>query len=335
MKINIKRLSELTGFSQATVSNALNNKKGVNRQTAEEILRVAKEQGYLSESKISKVRLVIYKKTGLVVSDTPFFSSLIEGVETESRRSGLEMTITNLNKNNSEYEGLLRSILNDTTCAILLLATELTEEDAKVFRQTASPLVIIDSWFEEADFNSVLMNNQDSACRAVEYLIEKGHTRIGYLKGSMRIQNFMLRESGFRRALWKHSLEGNEAYDICLTPTMDGAYEDMCRYLDGKPDLPTAFFADNDIIALGAVKALKEQGYKIPRDVSIVGFDDMPFSRVASPSLTTVKVCKQEIGTIAVRRLLEMMKSRDNIVTKVQVCNEFVERDSVRDLLEE
>ena len=98
MKINIKTISELTGFSQATVSNALNNKRGVNKETAERILAVAREHGYLPELKIDNIKLVIYKKQGVVVSDTPFFSALIEGVEAESRSAGYETTICNLNQ---------------------------------------------------------------------------------------------------------------------------------------------------------------------------------------------------------------------------------------------
>ncbi|MEG1427702.1 MAG: substrate-binding domain-containing protein, partial [Oscillospiraceae bacterium] len=97
------------------------------------------------------------------------------------------------------------------------------------------------------------------------------------------------------------------------------------------PKLPTAFFADNDIIALGAMKALCENGYKIPEDISVIGFDDLPFGAISSPSLTTIRVYKQEMGQTAVRRLIETIKNESSIKTKIQVCNTFVERDSVRD----
>ena len=105
----------------------------------------------------------------------------------------------------------------------------------------------------------------------------------------------------------------------------------MSAYLDTKPKLPTAFAADNDIIALGAMKALKEHGFKIPRDISIIGFDDVPFCEISSPALTTIRVFKQEMGQMAVKQLLGKIKSESYIKTKIQICTEFVERKSVRD----
>ena len=97
--------------------------------------------------------------------------------------------------------------------------------------------------------------------------------------------------------------------------------------------MPTAFFADNDMIALGCIKAFEEYGYRVPEDISVIGFDDLPFCEISTPRLTTIKVYKYEMGQLAVRRLIELMKDGNSkINTKTQVCTEFVERDSVADL---
>jgi len=332
MKISIKQISELSGFSPATVSNVLNNKKGVNKDTVELIMKIAKEAGYLNERRINSIKLVVYKKSGAVISDTPFFSSLIEGVERGGRACGYETAICNLVRDSSEFDQLLEQILNDHTSGILLLGTELAEEDMEVFKRAVAPVVVLDSWFENMAFDSVLINNTDSICNAVHYLIKMGHTEIGYLKGNFPIQNFYYREMGYRRALGRAGIPVNESYLLKLTPTMDGAYKDMSDYLDKSPILPTAFAADNDIIALGAMKALKEHGFKIPKDISIIGFDDVPFCEISSPALTTIRVFKQEMGQMAVKQLLGKIKSESYIKTKIQICTEFVERKSVRDL---
>lgn len=335
MKINIKTISELTGFSQATVSNALNNKRGVNRETAERILAVAREHGYLPELKIDNIKLVIYKKDGMVVSDTPFFSALIEGVESESRSAGFETTICNLNRKDPDFEAMRDQLLSDPNCAVLLLATEMEEEDIKPFENALAPIVVLDSWFEEMTFDSVLISNTDSVCHAVKHLMAKGHKKIGYLRGSVRIKNFYYRDMGYQRALGSGGVPMDPRYTVTLTPTMEGAYEDMRSYLKGQPELPTAFFADNDIIALGAMRALQESGFRVPQDVSVIGFDDLPFGTISYPALTTIRVHKQEMGRVAVRRLVEIMKNDCEVKTKIQVCNTFVERDSVRDLTAE
>lgn len=329
MKASIKAISEITGFSPATVSNALNNKKGVSRETAKQILTVAKEYDYFPEPKIDNIKLVIYKWDGIIVSDTPFFSAIIGGIEGEARKAGYETTICNLSPRNEDFSDVRDQLLNDPNSALLLLATEMDEQDAKPFANAVAPLVMIDNWFEDTIFDSILIDNTDMACTAVKYLIAKGHREIGYLKGNIRIKNFFYREEGYKRALATSGVELNRAYSFLLTPTMEGAYVDMLKLIEQRRPLPTAFFADNDIIAFGAMRALQEKGFRIPEDVSVVGFDDMPFCTVSKPSLTTIRVPKEEIGRIAVRKLLDNMQHSPGARTKVQVCSTFIERDSV------
>lgn len=332
MKANIKTISEITGFSQATVSNALNGKRGVSKETSDKVFAVARETGYITESRVKNIKLVIYKNSGIVVSDTPFFSSLIEGIESESRNAGYETTVLNLYRTAPDFDNLLSGLLNDPSSAIILLATEMEEEDILPFTQAVSPVIVVDNWFEKNIFNSILQSNTDSVCAAVESLIGKGHKKTGYLKGNLRIKNFTYRENGYKRAMDRHALPVEEKYEFELTPTMDGAYEDMKKHLQSSPEMPTAFFADNDILALGAMKALKESGYKIPQDISIIGLDDMPFCTISSPALSTIRVQKTELGRTAVRRLLEVINRKDTAKLKIQVCDEYIERDSVRDL---
>lgn len=332
MKVSIKKLSEITGFSQATVSNALNNKRGVNKETSEKIFAAARENGYNLESHIKNIKLVIYKNSGVIVSDTPFFSALIEGIESESRSAGYETTVLNLYRNAPDFDTLLSVLLNDQNSAIILLATEMKEEDIIPFTQAVSPVVVVDNWFEKNIFNSVLQSNTDSVYAAVSNLIEKGHEKIGYLKGNIRIKNFTFREAGYNLAMTNNKLPIEDKYTFLLTPTMEGAHEDMKGLLKDSPEMPTAFFADNDNIALGVMKALKEAGYKIPRDISIIGLDDMPFCTISSPALSTIKVQKTELGRTAVRRLLEIIDKKDTAKLKIHVCDEYVERESVRDL---
>lgn len=332
MKPNIKQLSELTGFSPATVSNALNRKKTVNSETASLIWQAAQQTGYRQTTRISKICLVVCRKHGQIVSDSPFFSSLISGVETECSSLGYATIISHLDMQAADYEHQLHKILNDRTSANLILATEFNEEDARQFTGALTPLVLLDCWLESMDFDTVSIDNTDSTYIATSYLIEKGHTQIGYLKSKTEIQNFRFREFGYRRALLGHQMTIEPAFTLELDPSMDGARRDMTEILAAKPQLPTAFVADNDNIALGACKALQDAGYRIPEDVSIIGFDDIPFCEIASPPLTTVRVFKQEMGAAAVRRLADLLANERKICTKTQICTEFIERSSVKEI---
>ena len=155
-------ISQITGYSQSTISNVLNNKKGTNRQTAEEILRVAREIGYLSTSKIENIKLVFYKKSGEVLTETPLINDLIDGIVEEARENGLNTILFNIQENESDFEEKFASLFSDRNSGIILLATELNEEDIRPFQNLTCPLVILDAWFDRFLFDTVLMNNYDS-----------------------------------------------------------------------------------------------------------------------------------------------------------------------------
>lgn len=331
MKVSVRKISEITGFSPATVSNALNHKRGVNKETAEAILKVADELGYRAEEKIKKIRFVIFRRNGLIIDDSTFHSSVIEGVERQAKLMGYETLFCYVDINNPEYNVQLDEILMDTESVIVLLGTEMMEEDYGPFVRARNRLILLDGWSDRYSFDGVLISNTDSAAKAVEYLADHGHREIGYIRGDFRIQAFRYREIGYYRVMEKRGLSVCPEYIATVGTKVESAYEKMCEYLHNVKTLPTAFFADNDTIAIGAMRALKEFGYKIPRDVSIVGFDNVSFGAMAEPALTTVHVYKQEMGETAVRELLFSIENKNKIHLKIQVCTDFVERDSVCD----
>ena len=333
MKISIRDLSRMTGFSPATISNALNHKKGVSKETAEEVFRVARETGYLSSNAVTKIRLLIFKKNGRIVEDTPFFQSLIEGFEEECHRLGYEMVISRADYRDPGYERQVRELLGEQGAAVVVLGTEMMDGDLEPYRNAPCPLVLLDHWSEAMNFNAVLINNADAARMMTDHLLDNGHTEVGYLRGNFRIKGFRSRFVGFQTALKKRKLPYREEYTVTLGTSLNTAYQDMLDYLEKKPKLPTAFFADNDMIALGAMKALQEKGYRVPDDVSIGGFDDLPFSEICSPALTTLRVPNREMGKMAVRRVAEMIEGiAADAIIKTQVCPKIVYRSTVKRL---
>lgn len=335
MKINIKTISEETGFSPATVSNALNHKRGVNPKTSEIILRKAAELGYFTENRHSKVKFIIFKKTGKIVDDTPFFPALIAGVEDECRLQGLEMVLCNLDLRRPDYQEQIAKLQSDQTCLNILLGTEIMEEDAGVISGFVSPIVVIDYWNDEMSFTGIQINNEDAVQTAISHLLKMGHRRIGYLAGNIRIHPFEMRKRGFFRSMDAAGIPVLDRDVLLLGTTMDTAYADMKQYLSEGPELASAYFADNDMIALGAVRALSDSGLRVPDDVSVIGFDDLPFSAVSFPPLTTLRVPKDEIGREAVLALLQISRTDMTAKLKIQVCPVFIERDSVRCLCKE
>lgn len=332
MKSNIKTISELTGFSQATVSNVLNNKKNVKNTTADRIIQTAQKIGYLSVNKIDSIRIVMYKKTGQILTETPLINELIEGVESEAQNNNLPTMVCTLKEGEPDFESKMKEILCARDSGIVLLATEMDWKDLERFESIKKRLIVVDAFFREGDFDSLLMDNMDSFYNSVLYLYKKGHRNIKMIDSRIEIRNFTYRRLGFKSAMADLNLKTDENTFIKLHPTMLGAYHDMQEYLTVNKELPSAFCAINDIIALGAMKAIQEFGYKIPEDVSIIGFDNMPYGDITSPGLTTVNILKKEMGEMAVRRLLTKCEQNDCIVQTIQLQTRLVERQSVKEI---
>ena len=332
--MNVKRLSELSGFSPATVSNALNGKRGVSAATREKIVQLARESGYLKEEEETAgreglIRVVTYRDSGKVFSDSPFFSSLLEGIENECHALRLETAVVNLYRHEPDYEARLAELLSDEETGILLIGTELRPEDARPFAEAAAPLVLLDCWLPGVPLQSVLMENEFSVHRVVDHLVREGHRRIGYLRSSVRIENFVQRERGLLEGLRAHGLTLDEHDIIEVPPSIVGACDAMRKALDSGHAMPTAFFADNDMIALGAMQTMQASGWRIPQDISIIGFDDITFSAAFTPGLTTVHVPKKELGRVAVRRLVDIMQHPATATARLVMDSNLVVRGSV------
>lgn len=336
MKTIMQDIAKIAGVSPGTVSNALNDRKGVGKDTKEKIIKIAEEMGYFRNTKKNEgkiIRLIKYKKNGHVVADTPFFSSLIEACEKECRRNGYELLISQVVYGEHTKEDVHKIVNHHKIDGIILLATEMDESDLKYFEGIEIPMVLVDSYFKEIDYDYVVINNTKGAYSATKYLIDKGHKNIGLLGSNIEIKNFKYRLEGYIKTLNTFGIEFNENNNIYVDPTIDGAYSDFKVYLEkNKDNLPSAFFALNDIIALGAMKAMNEVGISIPNDVSIVGFDDIPFSTYSNPGVTTVKVHTKTMGKTAVKRLMESIENDIEITLKIEINTELIERESVKSL---
>lgn len=333
-KISVREISRRTGYSPATVSNALNHKRGVSEQTAQEIRKAAGSLGYQRTTKLKRVQFVIARQSGRMLDEGTFRLAVINGIEYEARQHGLSTTYITLElANERTRKAQVAQVLSDSSCGVVLLGTEMIEEDYDLFADAEIPIVVVDGNSSNHFFETVVFSNETSAYKATSYLISKGHKEIGYLGGGLRIRNFPLRQRGFERALTEAGLPVRKKYQIMLgTDKPESACQDMLEWLATKPELPTAFFADNDALAVGAIRALVESGYKVPEDVSVVGFDDLDYASVTHPPLTTVHVPRFDIGRTAVRKLIEQSENPQPYTIASHLSTTFVERESVRDL---
>ena len=338
MSISAKELARQLDVSPSAVSIALNGRPGISEQTRSRILAAAAAAGLERPARQSKIairyiNLIIFKKHGLVIGDTPFFSELIENVTTVAASLAYRVQLTYFYAGQNHDEQL--KSINSTGCAgVIILATEMTEEDIPLLSGIQAPLVVLDNNVETAGYDCVVINNVQAAMTATTYLLTAGHRRLGHLCSNVDIVNFRERREGFLRATARLLADdpGSRIVSVPIESTSDGAYRDMTNWLASRPELPQAFFADNDIIAIACIRAMKETGIAIPRDVSIIGFDDMPYSRVVSPKLTTMHVPRDVIGRYAVTRLHEKISSPDSATLKIAVNAWLKEGGSVMNM---
>lgn len=333
MNISAKELALKLGVSPSAVSIALNGKSGVSDETRSRILEAAEQYGlrHTKRRKSSSAffTLVIYKKHGKVCSETDFFAAVIEGITTQAALVGYKVQLVYL-YGSDDLEKKLEDLAASDSAGFIFFATEMREDDICLLEDFNRPHVILDSYFPKHHHNYVTINNVEGAYLAARHLIARGHRRIGYLASSIRINNFDERRSGLQLAIAECpdcTLE-----EIPVSPTQDGAYMDMRAYLSDHTLSVTGCFADNDIIAVSCNRALKEYNYRIPGDISLASFDDMPVAYVTSPKLTTVHVCKETLGQSAVKRLCELLEHPEDPPMLLSVGVTLTVRDSVRTL---
>lgn len=338
MSITGKDLALKLNLSEAAISMALHNKPGVSTSTRKKVLEAAHQYGYdftsLEERSPNptcsgSIHFIIFKKCGAIVADTPFFSELTEGINKHCKEAHYTLNMSYIYEND-DIEQLISNLNVTNYVGIILLGTEMIASDLKPFLNLKVPFIVLDTYFDTLHCNYVLINNHQGAFNATQYLIRQCHSQPGYLQSSYEIANFVQRSNGFYNAIRSNGLSPFTSIVHQLTPSIEGAFADMCAILSRKDEIASCYFADNDLIACGAIKAFKSFGYKIPEDISIIGFDDIPLCSYIDPSLTTISVPKEYMGKLAVTRLVDLIHIPQPICTKTELDTTLMIRNSVK-----
>ena len=310
-KVTVAAIAKEAGVSPGTVSNALNNRKGsISKEKRDHIIEVAEKLGYFKTGKRTGIlTLVIYSKKERVVGDTPFFSELIRGLENEATKQDYRLNIIYID---SDQIGEIQQL-----------------EDVERFENFRIPYIIIDNAYTNQKCDFLSINNRDGMYEITNYLVKKGYKRIGLINSINQINNFKERKMGYLQAMMDNGLNVVPELEAFVQPTIDDSYRDFKDYLveliNGEDEMPDAFAAVNDYIALGAIRAMQELNVNVP----ITGFDDISFASYSTPSLTTVRVNKRYLGEVAVKRLIEKFSENENTL-KIMVSTEIIERDSTK-----
>lgn len=336
-KLTIREIADNLGVSPATVSIVLNDKEGVSAETRARVKSYLIETNYTfpkdrRKNAFGNVFLLKYAEHGLIVEENQgFIAAIIDQIEKDFKLQNVNLTMVNCNKGNLVAELARVSVQNPN--GIILIGTEIDASLLKIVTESKLPMTVVDHSMRYQNKDSVVMDNVSIAFGAVKHLVKLGHQRIGHIKSNILISNFAERQIGFDDAMKSFNLE--TAQTISLKPTLEGSYQDMRTFLQsGNKIQATAFFADNDSLAIGAIRALQENGIHVPKDVSMIGVDDIPFSAINNPPLTTMRISRSEMGHLAVENLNRRLKNPNSPTIHVLLSGTLIPRKSTAEFRE-
>lgn len=321
-RATIHDVASAAGVSVATVSKAVNGRYGVAPETVARVLDAVEALGYESSLVASSMRSRRTGVVGVLVADIePFSAEILKGVG--GALSGTGYDLLAYSGSRRDGEGWERRSLSRLSGTLIDAAIIVTPTVVNVVSEV--PIVAVDPHTGRADLPTVESDSYTGAQQAVHYLAQLGHRRIGFIAGRPDLRSAVARASGYRAGLAAAGIPFDPALVGVGRYEQDVARETAHAML-GLPDRPTAVFAANDLSALSIIEVAGERGLRVPDDLSVVGFDDVPEAARAQPGLTTVRQPMKRLGAEAVRIVLALMAGETLPETHVQLPTRLVVR---------
>jgi LacI family transcriptional regulator len=316
---SIYEVASSAGVSVATVSRVLNGKGPVSEEARRRVLHAVEALGYVPHGGARSLSTRRTMNIGVLLPDVhgAFFSEIVRGIDLAARAAGYHILVSGSHSDLAETTAVLQA-LHGRIDGLILLTAGIGAEWLRRTLPARLPVVLLHNSGEEGDRDSIRIDNRLGARLAADHLLDLGHRRIALICGPPGNVDADERRRGFREALAARGLAA--ALDLELPG--DFAEESGFRAGESLADLPhppTAIFAANDAMAIGCLAALRGRGLRVPDDVSLAGFDDVPIARFLTPALTTVQVPIAEIGGRALDRLVEILTSGREAVKRHDV----------------
>jgi LacI family transcriptional regulator len=333
-KLTIKDIARMADVSIATVSMILNNKdESITSATRERVLEIIKTNNFIP-NKVARSMVTRRTKTiGLIIADivNPFYPELARGVEDKANETGYNVIICNTDNDINKEEKYLNMLVEKMVDGIILTQTTNRIGDTLKIERITLPVILINGNVENKNVKGrIFIDNEEGAYQLVTYLLNKGYRKIILINGKVRGPVTLARTLGYKKALREYGVDFNEEYVWFGYYKSNWGEEAVKLILERKLSFD-ALFCGNDLIAIGAIKALKNAGFVIPDDVGVVGFDDIYVAKMVDPELTTVRQPNYEMGYKAAELLLEVLDgSKQNVIRDIKLQTELVVRKSTK-----
>ena len=327
LTVTIQEVAEEAGVSTATVSRVINKNSVVSRITELQVKKAIQKLGYKPNRSARNLRAGKVNRVGVLFADiqNPFFTSVLAGIESSLQKADYVLLLGNANENPKTEEIHLQVFQEEGVAGIILASVSNSSDEYKKIIQAGIPIVALDRSIEDFNIDSISINNVEAAEIATNHLLNLGHNNIAFIGGPEKISTARLRKEGYQRALQSKGFKNGK---IELGNfRQDGGYHSMKRIL-AEDRVPSAVLVSNNLMTLGALQAIHENGLKIPKDIALVGFDDMPWATSLQPPLTVIAQPTYDMGSIAVRLLLDRIENPNNPVQQVILHSFLIVRES-------
>lgn len=327
----IKQIADATGVHPSTVSRALDPKKRhlVAEEVAKRIASHAEALGYQPNRLAASLRLGRSNLIGVLLPDiaNPVFAPILGGITEALTAEGYAPIVADAGNSSSQQILFVETLLSQRVDGLILATVSQDDELVGFCLGRGLPVMLVNRSEARDRVSSVVSDDHLGMRLAVDHLVGLGHRRVAHIAGPSSTSTGVLRRDGFERAMSHHGLAGT----VCdaTSYTRQAGADAATSILNTKI---TAIVAANDLLALGALDALKRRNLRCPKDVSIVGHNDMPFMDVVSPPLTTVRIEHREMGRRAARMLIHAIKTGSSDVVHVVLRSELIIRESTRSM---
>lgn len=334
MSITIKDVAKKAGVSPSTVSFVMNKRKGISQKVIKKVEKTISELNYypqrsarsLVTQKTSNIGFILGEKHFSIAD--PFYTKILLGAEFEARKHNYYVLLTSTDKKFDEKKSIPRFVIENNVDGIIIAGST---DDALInyIHQLGIPLVLIDYLPRQGEFHAVMIDNFRGAYDAVSHLIKIGHKNIGFISGSFDNSNIKERYFGYQQALEEYNLSMDQRF-ICTDEENSGIENGInaARKLIQNMPMPSAVFVANDAQAIGCLKVFKEEKIRVPEDIAVIGFDDIDFGWMSEPKLSSMHVFKEDMGALAVKKLINIIEKPDTKTDKTLVGVELIIRES-------
>lgn len=307
----LEDVAKQAGVSTTTVSRVLNNTAPVSNRTRQRVEHAIHDLGYVPRQTHTAAQL---QGIALMVTDilNPFYTRMVRGAEEEIDPDGLAIILFDTMEDPERETRTLARLMSWDVEGLLVFGSRLSSGALIEFqRKRKIPMVVMNRQIRHPDVVCILVDSAKATYRACQYLLNLGHQRIGYLSGPPLSESSLDRQAGIKKALAEARLTWRPDWCVPGFPSSEGGFQAMSMLLATTgADRPTAVIAYNDLMALGALHAIRSHGLRVPDDISVIGFDDITMAAHTDPPLTTISQPKYRMGRLAVQ-ILRAMRSND------------------------